>query len=108
MAVIHISEEEAARELSTLIDKVRAGEQVHIDCGAESFAIVPASPIKRWTISEAIRMAEERGPGVAADQGFADDLEEIMRFNRLERPDPWESSWMRALASRPNGLDSTT
>jgi len=92
MAVIHITEEEAARDLSGLIDRVRAGEQVHIDCGMESFAIVPASPLRMWTTTEALRRAEERGSGITLDDQFGDDMEEIMRFNRQERPDPWESS----------------
>jgi antitoxin (DNA-binding transcriptional repressor) of toxin-antitoxin stability system len=91
MAVIHISEAEAAHDLSGLIDKVRAGEQVHIDRGTESFAIVPASPIG-WTTTEALRRSEARGSQVTLDDDFGDDMEEIMRFNRQERPDPWESS----------------
>ncbi len=92
MAVIHVTEAEAARDLSELIEKVRAGGRVEIDSGTESFALVPAGPIKTWTVSEAIRRAEARGPGVTLDDQFGDDMEEIMRFNRLERPDPWESS----------------
>jgi len=91
MAVIHISEEEAARDLAGLIDKVRTGQQVQIDRGTESFALVPASPVG-WTTTDALRRSEVRGSQVTLDDDFGDDMEEIMRFNRQERPSPWESS----------------
>jgi len=94
MAVIHISEEEAARDLRNLIDKVRAGERVEIASGAETFALVPARPTHPmiWTTEDAVRQAEARNSPVTLDEDFGGDMEEIMRFNRLERPDPWESS----------------
>jgi antitoxin (DNA-binding transcriptional repressor) of toxin-antitoxin stability system len=94
MAVIHISEAEAARTLPELIEKVRAGEQVHIDRGAESFALVPAVDNfpAGWTIDDAIRRSEARGSTVTLDEAFADDMEEIMRFNREDRFEDWESS----------------
>jgi antitoxin (DNA-binding transcriptional repressor) of toxin-antitoxin stability system len=93
MAVIHISEEEAARSLPDLIARVQAGERVLIDGGSGSVSLVPAdeSP-KRRTTSAAVRRSEAHGASVTLDDAFADDMEEIMRFNRQERPDPWESS----------------
>jgi hypothetical protein len=94
MAVIHISEAEAARDLSGLIDKVRAGEQVHIDRGAESFALVAAVDDfpPGWTIDDAIRRSKARGSTVTLDDAFGDDMEEIMRFNRQGGwPNDWES-----------------
>ncbi len=95
MSVIHISEAEAAHDLSGLIDKVRAGEQVQINRGAESFALVPAVeefPVG-WTIDDAIRRSEARGSAVTLDDDFGDDMEEIMRFNRQGGwPNDWESS----------------
>jgi hypothetical protein len=45
MAVIHISETDAARDLSTLLDKVRAGDQVEIVREDGSFATPSLSPI---------------------------------------------------------------
>lgn len=92
MAVIHISEEEAARDLTALIDKVRAGEQVRIDRGAESFAVVPVTPKRTWTTEDAVRQSEARGNHVTLDDDFADDMEEIMRLNREDRFEEWESS----------------
>jgi len=95
MAVIHVTEEEAAVKLPDLIDKVRAGEQIRIDRGAESFALVPATKgfAPGWTIDDAIRQSEARGSTVVLDDDFGDDMEEIMRFNRQGGwPNDWESS----------------
>jgi len=95
MAVIHISEAEAAHSLSDLIDKVRAGDRVEIESNSESFALVPAVegfPVG-WTTDDAIRRSEARGSTITLDDDFADDMEEIMRFNRQEGwPNDWESS----------------
>jgi antitoxin (DNA-binding transcriptional repressor) of toxin-antitoxin stability system len=95
MAVIHVTEEEAARELASLIDRVKAGEEVRIDRGSETVAVLqsPEPGPKMWTISEAIRRAEARGSTVTLDDQFGDDMEEIIRRNSEERLiDPWESS----------------
>ena len=93
MAVTHISEAEAAHDLPRLIDKVLAGEQVHIDRGTKSVALVSAVrgfPVG-WTIDDAIRQAEARDSHVLLDDKFGDDMEEIMRLNRLPRKEePWE------------------
>jgi antitoxin (DNA-binding transcriptional repressor) of toxin-antitoxin stability system len=77
MAVIHVTEAEAALDLSALIDKVSAGEHVEIDRGTQSFAIVRslALPPKSRTISEAIRLLDERGSSVLLDDKFGDDME---------------------------------
>ena len=93
MAVIHVTEEEAARDLPALLAKARAGEEILIDSDLDSFALIPTRgmPPKSRTISEAIRTAEARGPGILLDDQFGDDLEEIMRINRLEGSDPWAS-----------------
>jgi antitoxin (DNA-binding transcriptional repressor) of toxin-antitoxin stability system len=95
MAVIHISEAEAALDLSGLIDKVSAGEQLRIDRQSQSFAIVPAVEgfPAGWTTADALREAEARNSSVTLDDDFGDDMEEIMRFNRQGGwPNEWESS----------------
>jgi hypothetical protein len=93
MAVIHIPESETALSLSDLIAMVRAGEDVRIDSGSESFALVSSVrgfPVG-WTVDDAIRQSEARGSHVLLDDKFGDDMEEIMRFNRLRRKEePWE------------------
>lgn len=92
MAVIHISEAEAANTLPDLIAKVRAGNRVEIESGSESFAIVPLqAPSKMWTISEAIRRSEARGSKVLLDDKWSDDLEAVIRSHEHETlGDAWE------------------
>lgn len=95
MAVIHISEAEAARDLHTLLAKVRAGERVCIDSDTETIAILEAPHIqeKPRTLSEAIRRSKERGSTVTLDDQWGKDLEAIIESHSKERLiDPWESS----------------
>lgn len=94
MAIIHISEADAARDLSALLSKVRAGEEIRIDSGSETVAILraPAAEPKPATLAEAIRRAEERGSNVTLDDQWGRDLEEIIETQSKERLiDPWES-----------------
>jgi len=86
MAVIHISEEEAARSLPDLIAKVRAGDRVEIESGSESFVILPSEAVspKIWPISEAIRRSEARGSQALLDDKFGDDMEEVIRSHEHE------------------------
>ena len=103
MAVIHISEEEAARDLKAVLAKARSGEHVIIDSEPEGFSLVPcichpsnpsqiSGTLPRRTLSEAIRLAEARNSPVTLDDKFADDLEAVIRSHEHETLiDPWES-----------------
>jgi hypothetical protein len=92
MAVIHISEEEAARDLRAVLAKVRAGELVEIDSGGESFTLLPSryEVPKTRTLSEAIRSSRERNEKVVLDDRFGDDLENVIRQHENEH---LGSSW---------------
>lgn len=93
MVVIHISEEEAARDLRAVLAKVRAGQHVQIDSGTDSFTLLPSryEVPKNRTISEAIRLAEERGCDVLLDDKFGDDMEAIIKQHENEYlTNPWE------------------
>ena len=94
MAIIHISEAEAARDLPGLLAKVRAGEEIRIDSGAETVAVIkaPGMDAKPRTTSEAIRRSKERGSTITLDEQWGRDLEEIIEMHSNERLiDPWES-----------------
>ena len=93
MAVIHISEEEAARDFAGLMSKVRAGEEVRIEGDSDVIAISKIASGKpgRKTLSEAIRLAEERALDVTLDDQFARDLEDVISLHEREaRRDLWE------------------
>ena len=93
MAVIHITEAEAARDFAGMMAKVRAGEEVRIGDANTTIAVVRApqtEQIRHRTLSEIIALMERRSPVPPADQDFADDIEEGMRIHRTEeRSDPW-------------------
>ncbi len=91
MAVIHISEAEAARDLPSLLAKVRGGAAVRIDSGSETFDLIRTPPHeKSGKISDIIAVLERRGATATPDPGFADDIEDGMRRHREEkRYDPW-------------------
>ena len=93
--VIHISEEEAARNFADVLARVRAGAEVVID-GREPIvvAVRPTKSEPGRLLSESIALAkkhaEEVGYEPRMDPDFAADLEEIIRNRRPWNPPAWE------------------
>jgi antitoxin (DNA-binding transcriptional repressor) of toxin-antitoxin stability system len=93
--VIHISEEEAARNFADVLARVRAGAEVVID-GREPIvvAIRPTKAEPGRLLSESIALAkkhaEEVGYEPRMDPDFAADLEDIIRNRRPWNPPAWE------------------
>ena len=82
--VIHISEEEAARDFTSLLDHVRAGSEVVIESerGKLPVAVVrPAEPPVRL-LSESLRLAKEHASTATLDGDFARDLEAAVNSHR--------------------------
>jgi len=82
--VIHISEEEAARDFAGLINRVRAGAEVVIESerGKVPVATVrPAEPAVRL-LSESLRLARVHGSTATLDADFARDLEAAVNSHR--------------------------
>ena len=86
MAVIHISEAEAARDFAGLLARVRAGEEVCIDDASRTIAVIrsPEANPPRRKLSEILQRAKERGSAVTLDDQFGRDLEEIIRSREHE------------------------
>jgi antitoxin (DNA-binding transcriptional repressor) of toxin-antitoxin stability system len=78
MAVIEISETEAARDLADLLAKAHAGEDVRIRGRTGTVAVVPVVEERKKTLSEAIRLAERRNDNVTLDDQFSRDLETVI------------------------------
>jgi len=92
--VIHISEEEAARNFTAVLARVREGAEVVIESGKLPVAVLrPAEPNVRL-LSESIALAKkhaaELGYEPRMDPEFAADLEEIIRSRRPWNPPAWE------------------
>jgi antitoxin (DNA-binding transcriptional repressor) of toxin-antitoxin stability system len=94
MATTHISVEDASADFARLIGKARAGEEVRIDDGATTVAIMRA-PLMVETprlLSEILAGLKARNATEPADPSFAADVESAMRGHAHERLiDPWES-----------------
>jgi antitoxin (DNA-binding transcriptional repressor) of toxin-antitoxin stability system len=86
--VIHISEEDAARDFAAVLARVRAGAEVVIESDARAVAVVrPAGEeFRSRLLSESIALAKkhaaELGYEPRMDPDFAADLEEIIGNRR--------------------------
>lgn len=94
MAVIHISEAEAARDLPSLLAQVRAGAEIVIESDAQPVAVLRAAEPPRRTISESIALAEARtrklGYKPVMDPDFAADMEEILANRKPRDTSAWD------------------
>lgn len=94
MAVIHISEAEAARTFTTLLAQVRAGDEIIIENGNQPPAILHAATPQTRSISDSIARAEayakEIGYEPVMDADFASDMEEIIQQRKPRDTSAWE------------------
>jgi prevent-host-death family protein len=95
MAVVHMTEAEAARDFAGVMARVRAGEEVVIEKDARPIAVVkPAIEFRPRTISESIALAKkheaETGIAPVLDPDFAADLEEIIKNRRPRDTSAWD------------------
>jgi antitoxin (DNA-binding transcriptional repressor) of toxin-antitoxin stability system len=67
MAIVHISEAEASRDLSAVLARVRAGDEVRIDSLTDCFSLMPARSPKK--LSEAIAELELRTSTASRSEG---------------------------------------
>ena len=94
MAVIHISEADAADDFTGLMARVRGGAEVVIENGDVPVAVLhPPAPPRR-SISESIALAEARSKELrhqpAMDAGFAADMNEIVRNRKPRDTSAWD------------------
>jgi len=94
MATIHVSEDEAGRDLSGLLARVRAGDEVVIDDGLFPSVVIHTSVSPRRSIDECIALAREHekesGEAPVLDADFASDVEEIIRNRSSSEPPSWD------------------
>jgi antitoxin (DNA-binding transcriptional repressor) of toxin-antitoxin stability system len=95
MAVIHISETEAASDFAGLLARVRAGEEIVIEKEASPAVVLRMAVEPRGRLlSESIALAEahakELGFEPVMDAEFAADMEEIIRNRRPRDTSAWD------------------
>jgi antitoxin (DNA-binding transcriptional repressor) of toxin-antitoxin stability system len=92
--VIHISDEEAARNFADVLARVRAGAEVVIESGKLPVAVIHATAPPRRAISESIALAEARskelGYKPVMDAEYAADMEEIIRNRKPRDTSAWK------------------
>ena len=93
--VIHISEEEAARDFAGLLARVRAGAEVVIESGKNPMVMLrPVVTPRGRLLSESIALAEahamELGYEPTMDPDFAADLEEIINNRKPRDLSKWD------------------
>jgi antitoxin (DNA-binding transcriptional repressor) of toxin-antitoxin stability system len=92
--VIHVSEAEAASDLTSLMARVRAGAKVIIENGERPMAVLHAAEPVRRSISECIALAkaheDETGKAPVLDPDFAEDVEEMLSHRKPWNPTAWE------------------
>ncbi len=94
MAVTHISEDEAIRDIKGLLARAYLGEEIVIEKDAAPAIVLRKAAPPRRSISESIALAEARtrelGYKPVMDAGFAADLEEIIRNRKPRDTSAWE------------------
>lgn len=95
MAVTHILETEATRDLAGLLARVRAGEEIVIERESSPAVVLRVADEPRGRLlSESIALAEahanELGYEPSMDPDFAADLEEIIRNRKPRDTSAWD------------------
>jgi len=94
--VIHISEEDAARDFAGVLARVRAGAEVVIESDARAVAVLrPAGEeLGPRLLSESLALAKEHAENLhhepTLDADFASDLEEIIKSRKPREISSWE------------------
>jgi antitoxin (DNA-binding transcriptional repressor) of toxin-antitoxin stability system len=90
MAVIHISESEAASDFAGLLARVRAGAEVIIEHGSTPVAVLRTPPPPRRSIEECIAMLPESSTAIL-DEDFAHDVDDAIAAHREPlHPPAWD------------------
>jgi hypothetical protein len=90
MSTVRITENELARDVHGVMEKVQGGAEVIIEKDHRPVAIIRSVRPQGRLLSECIALAKARGTTAIPDEGFMKDVEEGIR----ERSKPWNPpSW---------------
>jgi antitoxin (DNA-binding transcriptional repressor) of toxin-antitoxin stability system len=94
MAALHVSEADLARDLHSILERVRQGGEVVVEQDNRPVAIMKPAQQPGRLLSESIAIArqreKERGYAAVLDPDFAEDVEEIVRNRQLWNPTSWD------------------
>jgi antitoxin (DNA-binding transcriptional repressor) of toxin-antitoxin stability system len=92
---LRISEEELARDVHAMLDKVERGEEIVVERDAYPVAVIRGSPVRGRSIDECIARAkayeEKLGFAPLPDEDFGKDVQNAID-SRSEpfQPPPWD------------------
>ncbi len=90
MAVIHVSEADAARDFAGLLARVRAGAEIVIESDAAPVAVLRTPAPPRRSIEECIALLPEDSTATI-DEDFARDVQEAVAAHREPlNPPAWD------------------
>ena len=91
MAVLHITEDELARDVHGVLEKIRQGTEIIVERGAQPLAVIRSPQFRGRSIDECIALLSAHGSHATLDDQFGKDLEDIIN-NRREplTPPAWD------------------
>lgn len=91
--VVHVSSAEVIRDIAAILERVEKGAEVIVEKDQRAVALIQPAPRPGRLLSECIALAKEhdekRGFALTLDDGFAEDLKEIVASRR----EPLEARW---------------
>ena len=91
--MLHVSSAEVIRDIAAILERVEKGAEVIVEKDQRAVALIQPEPRPGRLLPECIALAKEhdekRGYPLTLDDGFAEDLEEIIASRR----DPLELRW---------------
>lgn len=85
MATVHMTEAEVARDLHAALAQVQQGVEIVIEQDHRPVAVLRARNRSGRPIAEILRDARQRNSAVTLDDGFGEDLEQIVASHQR----PW-------------------
>jgi hypothetical protein len=82
VAVLHITEEELARDVQAVLEKIQQGAEVIVERNAQPIAVMRAPAFRGRSIDECIAAAKAHGSHATLDDEFGQELEEIINSRR--------------------------
>ena len=89
--MVRMTEAEVARDLHTVLEKVRQGVEIVIEQDSRPVAVIKAPVVKGRKISEVIAALEASGANAVLDADFARDVGEgIPAYRQPWNPPSWD------------------
>ena len=92
--VVHVNSAEAIRDIAAILERVEKGAEVIVEKDQRAVALIQPAPRPGRLLWECIALAKEheekRGCALTLDDGFAEDLEEIVANRREPLKPRWD------------------